>query len=488
MKNQVQLIAYADRLGGSLPLLHALLRESLAGLFGGLHLLPFFHRIDGADAGFDPIDHTAVDARLGSWEDIRTLAEDLDLLVDVIVNHISTSSPQFQDYSHHGASSQYSKLFLTFDAVFPHGASEQDLLTIYRPRPGLPFTTVTLESGTRRILWTTFTPQQVDIDVTRTAGREYLNGILRTFAANGVRIVRLDAIGYAVKKAGADCFMMPETFDFIADFSESAKRLGLQVLVEVHSHYRRQIEVAAHVDWVYDFALPPLVLHAICCRTSRYLQHWISIRPTNCLTVLDTHDGIGMIDAGPSSDPHGGEGLLPQEELRRLIEQIHANSGGESQRASGAAARNLDVYQINCAFYDALGRDDSMYLLARAVQFFLPGIPQVYYVGLLAGSNDLALLSRTGVGRDINRHYYHRDEVERNLRRPVVAALLELIRMRNTHPAFSGRFQLLQSADTALRLRWTQGSDFAELSADFHDRTWGVEYSRGADRAKFPVD
>src|SRR6185312_480545 len=178
MKNQVQLIASADRLGGSLPALRSLLQGPLAGIFGGLHLLPFFHRIDGADAGFDPIDHTAVDARLGSWEDVRSLARDVELMADVIVNPVSTSSPQFQDYSRRGTESPYAELFLTFDAIFPHGATEKDLLAIYRPRPGLPFTTAILDDGARRILWSTFTPQQVDIDVTREPGREYLEGIL----------------------------------------------------------------------------------------------------------------------------------------------------------------------------------------------------------------------------------------------------------------------------------------------------------------------
>src|SRR5579884_3913977 len=137
MKNEVQLIAYADRLGGTLRGLLALLDGPLSGLFGGLHLLPFFHRIDGADAGFDPVDHMAVDARLGSWSDVRALASRIDLMADVIVNHISTASPQFRDFARRGAQSPYDGMFLTLDSIFPDGARERDLLRIYRPRPGL---------------------------------------------------------------------------------------------------------------------------------------------------------------------------------------------------------------------------------------------------------------------------------------------------------------------------------------------------------------
>ena len=144
MKNRVQLIAYVNRLGGTFAGLRELLAGPLSGLFGGIHLLPFFERIDGADAGFDPIDHTRVDARLGTWDDVAALARETDLMADVIVNHISSRSPQFLDFAEHGARSPFAGLFLTLDGVFPDGAAERDLLAIYRPRPGLPFTTFTL--------------------------------------------------------------------------------------------------------------------------------------------------------------------------------------------------------------------------------------------------------------------------------------------------------------------------------------------------------
>ncbi|MGP1664838.1 MAG: hypothetical protein ACTS5I_02775, partial [Rhodanobacter sp.] len=162
------------------------------------------------------------------------------------------------------------------------------------------------------------------------------------------------------------------------------------------------IDIARQVDWVYDFALPPLILHAFEFRTARPLKLWMNIRPRNALTVLDTHDGIGIVDIGAAD---GEAGLVAPHELDALVESIHENSGGSSRQATGAAASNLDLYQVNCTYYDALGRDDMKYLMARALQFFMPGIPQVYYVGLLAGRNDMNLLQRSGVGRDINRHY-----------------------------------------------------------------------------------
>ena len=472
MKNQVQLITYVDRFGGGgLADLQALLTGPLAGVFGGVHLLPFFHKIDGADAGFDPIDHTRVDDRLGGWSDVAALARQVDVMADVIVNHMSSESPQFQDFAAKGSASVYNGLFLTMDSVFPQGATERDLLAIYRPRPGAPFTFVTLANGERRILWTTFTAQQVDIDVRHPQGRAYLMAILRTLADSGVTMIRCDAVGYAIKKPGDSCFMMAETFAFIDEFAGIARGLGLEVLVEVHSYYRKQIEIAQRVDWVYDFALPPLVLHALFFGTAAPLKAWAAQRPVNAITVLDTHDGIGIIDIGAdASDRVARPGLVPPAELDRLVEIIHENSRGQSREATGAAASNLDLYQVNCTFYDALGRDDAAYLIARAVQFFLPGIPQVYYVGLLAGENDMALLKRSGVGRDINRQHFSRAEVHAHLGKPVVADLLRLIRLRNGHPAFAGHFQLLDSADHVLALRWQNGDDSVTLRADLAAR------------------
>ena len=480
MKNQVQLITYVDRLGGGgVRALHERLAGPMAGLFGGVHLLPFYYPIDGADAGFDPIDHTQVDPRLGGWDDVRALTADVEVMADVIVNHMSSDSPQFRDWSAHGRASAHDGLFLTYDRVFPQGASEADLLRIYRPRPGLPFTHATLASGEHRLLWTTFTSKQVDIDVTHPSGQAYLGGILRALAGSGIRMVRLDAVGYAIKKPGDSCFMMPETFAFIDRFAAEARALGIEVLVEIHAYYRRQMEIAARVDWVYDFALPPLVLHAFAFGTAGPLLRWIGMRPANALTVLDTHDGIGIIDIGAdAADRQGSPGLVPPEELDALVERIHEASGGQSRQATGAAASNLDLYQVNCSFFDALGRDERRYLLARALQFFLPGVPQVYYVGLLAGLNDMGLLERSGVGRDINRHHYTPEEIEAQCQRPVVQQLLQLIRLRNSHPAFNGSFQAQALGATGLCLSWRAPGASAVLELDFASLVHSLKFEQ----------
>ena len=479
MRNCVHLITYANRLGGNrLEDLQRLLDGPLKGLLGGVHILPFFYPVDGADAGFDPIDHSIVDPQVGTWTDIEALSDTLEVTADLIVNHISSKSRQFQDYLQNGANSPYSGMFLAFGSVFPNGATEAELLRIYRPRPGLPFTTISLANGQRSILWTTFTSEQIDLNVRDPQGDAYWKALLQTFQEHGIKTVRLDAAGYAIKKPGTRCFMIPETFEFIEELTQYARSLGLQVLVEIHAHYRKQIEIAHQVDRVYDFALPPLILHALFNKTARHLKAWLAISPRNAVTVLDTHDGIGVIDIGAAFEADGSElpGLIPSHELDQLVETIHENSGGQSRSATGHAASNLDLYQVNCTYYDALGRNDRDYLMARAIQFFAPGIPQVYYVGLLAGINDMERLADTKVGREINRHYYDWDEAQAALSKPVVHELLKLIRFRNEHPAFQGTFSLLTCAEPLLLMRWEKGETWAELTVDFVESTLEIRY------------
>lgn len=228
---------------------------------------------------------------------------------------------------------------------------------------------------------------------------------------------------------------------------------------------------------MYDFALPPLVLHALYRGNATRLREWCEIRPRNAVTVLDTHDGIGVIDVGPSGTDVGHLGLLAETEIDELVEGIHEHSHGASRFATGTAASNVDLYQINCTYFDALGADERAYLLARMIQLLLPGVPQIYYVGLFAGHNDVELLHRTGVGRDINRHVFTLDEVDTALARPVVQRLLALIQLRNSHPAFGGSWELLAGDEAELAMRWQL--DDHELSAriDIAERTFCLTYT-----------
>jgi sucrose phosphorylase len=447
MRDGVQLIAYADRFGGTLPALGRLLTGPLAGLFTGVHVLPFYRPHDGADAGFDPDDHLSVDPRLGGWDDVRKLGAAFDVTADLIVNHVSDRSAAFRDVVARGDRSPCAGMFLTFDRVFPSGATEADLVRITRPRPGLPFTPVLL-GGRKRLAWTTFTPHQIDLDVRDPAGRAYLSDVLRCLASNAVTTVRLDAVGYAVKTPGTTCFLTPDTLSFATELAAEARRLGLRVLAEVHAPTHSDTATAAVVDQVYDFTLAPAILHAVSTGDGEPLREWLRTRPDHPVTVLETHDGIGLVDA---------VGLLSGVQIAALEEWIRHNSGGASRMSS---MPDGTPYQISCTAYDAVGRDDRRYLLARALHLFVPGTPQVYYVGLLAGRNTTGTHTDA---REINRRSYTEADVPAAMRRPVVRRLTRLISLRTTHPAFRGEFTVDERAGDELVLAWRAGEARVEL-------------------------
>lgn len=467
----VSLLTYADRLAGNLPGLGRMLSDEFSE-FSGVHVLPFFTPFDGDDTGFDPIDHTAVDPRLGGWADVRAIAASREVTADLIVNHVSNRSAEFEDWLARGRRSPHDGMFLTFDRVFPAGATEGDITAFYRPRPGLPFTPYRAADGTRRLVWTTFLPSQVDIDVTHPAGIGYLERLADTLAAGGVGTVRLDAVGYAVKTPGTDSFMTSRTLEFVARAAELIRARGMRVLVEVHAHHSQQQAIAPLVDLVYDFAFPPLLLHALRTGSAARIAEWLGIRPANAVTVLDTHDGIGVIDAGPSGDRAG---LLSHDEMAEVFRAAHEATGGHSSLASVVPAWMTLPHQINATFFSVLGGDTRRMLLARALQVFLPGEPQFYYVGLLGGLDDRELFARTGQGRDVNRHVYTPDEIARALETEVTRGQLALAELRR-HPVFDGAFTWNAPDAASLVLRRRGGGHEAELRVRFDDQDFEITF------------
>jgi sucrose phosphorylase len=243
--------------------------------------------------------------------------------------------------------------------------------------------------------------------------------------------------------------------------------LGVEILPEVHEHHSLQLRLADHGYWVYDFALPMLVLQALYEADATNLKAWLLRCPRRQVTTLDTHDGIGVVDVVD---------LMPQEEIERTKRNLFERGANIKPVYSTAQYNNLDVYQLNCTYYSALGEDAAAYLLARAIQFFAPGIPQVYAVGLLAGANDIELLERTRNGRDINRHNFSVEEVEREVQREVVQRLLTLMRFRSSCPAFEGTFRLEENSADQLAMSWDTPTHHAALHADLRSRRFYIEY------------
>ncbi len=500
IENKIQLITYPDSLGKNLKDLDYVLGKYLKDAIGGVHLLPYYP--SSGDRGFAPLTHKEVSPEFGTWEDVKKISSKYTLMSDLMVNHVSSKSEYVQDYLEKGSKSKYAEFFVTSEKFsrrfLPHRKSTSPLLKkietfinnlrrwdkifhieginrfdakkLYRPRPKSPLKPFVFTDGNIKHLWCSFTKDQVDLDVMNPDVKRLLVEYIETLAKNGTKILRVDAAGYTVKKRGTSSFMIPETYRFISWLGEIAHKNDISMLLEIHGHYKQQIKLAEteNVDYVYDFQIPLLAIHAIYNKRTDLIKKWIEVRPNNAIVVFDTHDGLPVVDL---------EELLSEVELNKLKSDILKHGGNEALRASGSNSKNVDTYQINCTYYSALDENDDSYIVTRAIQIFLPGIPQIYYDGLLAGVNDVAKLNKTGIGRDILRRDYDLKMIEKAFEKGVVKRLLKLMKFRNNHLAFNGKFSLLDSSHSTLKMRWENGADFCEADIDLKKYKVEIHYS-----------
>jgi sucrose phosphorylase len=332
---------------------------------------------------------------------------------------------------------------------------------VYTRKARPPYTIIERADGSREKIWCTFDYEQIDLDYKSPKTREIMRNFLIRLARSSAKLIRLDAFAYTTIRLGTNCFFLePEVWELLGWLSDYASAFDTEVLPEVHEHYEYQLKLAQKGYWVYDFALPMLVLHSLYHHSNRRLVHWLNICPSKQLTTLDTHDGLGVVDVAD---------LMSQEEITRTINGLYEKGSNVKRIYSGPDYQNLDVYQVNCTYYSALENNDDSYMSARTIQFFTPGIPQVYYVGLLAGENDIELVERTQLGRNINRHNYSLEEVRSAVAKPVVRRLLRLMEFRNRHPAFNGQFTIEPSEENRLQLTWTHGPHRATAHVDLQD-------------------
>lgn len=467
LENKIMLITYADSMGNNLKDLHQVLNQYYKDAVGGVHILPFFP--SSADRGFAPMTYETVDAAFGTFDDVAAIGAEYYLMFDFMVNHISAHSVYFQDFLQRKEDSPYRNYFIRYSDFWENGAPTQEQIDkIYKRKPRAPYIDATFADGSTEKIWCTFCEEQIDLDVTKPETKAFIRDTLKGMCQHGAAVIRLDAFAYAVKKPDTSCFFVePEIWDLLREIEAEVKAEGAEILPEIHEHYTIPMKLANKNFWIYDFALPVLTLHALYNHTGIYLKQWLEQCPMKQFTTLDTHDGIGIVDV---------KDLLPDEEIEMVKEQLYQKGANVKKKYSSEAYHNLDIYQINTTYYSALGDRDDAYLLARAIQFFAPGIPQVYYVGMLAGSNDIALMEKTKNGRDINRHYYTLEEVAQQQQRPVVQRLKELMTLRNTHPAFGldGSIAVETKADT-LTITRSCGSDQLTLHANLTDYQFTID-------------
>lgn len=477
VRNQVQLITYPDSLGGNLGALKEALDGKLKGLFpGGIHLLPPFP--SSGDRGFAPLTYYEIEPEFGTWEDIRNLGEQYDILVDLMVNHISRQSKFFQDFLEKGKNSEYSDLFITLDKLWDNGEPDKDDVSKMFLRRERPYSSYRVEATGELVnVFTTFgktePSEQIDLDIHSPRTRQLLSDIFHHFKENHIKIVRLDAVGYVIKKMGTSCFFVePEIYEFLDWIKELADGLQMELLPEVHDHYSTQYKLSEHGFWIYDFILPYRILEALTFHNSKALVDYLGNRPQKQFTMLDCHDGVPVM-------PDLNELFNPTNAMQ--ISELCAQRGSTFSRVLSDEHKGpggFDVHQIRGTFYSLLGGNDDAYLAARAIQFFTPGIPQVYYVGLMAGENDQLRVEQYGDGREANRHNYTMGEIDEAVNRSVVQRLFKLIRFRNEYEAFQGEFSILKENDYCVKLHWKKALKECTLYIDLESFQSNITYTQ----------
>ncbi len=312
---------------------------------------------------------------------------------------------------------------------------------------------------------------QMDLNIKSDLVWEHYDNTLKTLSNYGAKIVRLDAFAYAPKEPGKKNFLNePDTWDVLEKVKQLADKYNLSLLPEIHASYGEgNYETIASKGYMtYDFFLPGLLIYTLERQSADLLVKWANelvdknIRVVN---MLGCHDGIPLLDL---------KGMLPENDIQDLIDTI-VDRGGYVKDLHGA--KNM-YYQVNATYYSALGEDDKKMLLARAIQMFMPGKPQVWYLDLFVGKNDHEAVKRAGEGghKEINRTNLSMADIEESLKKDVVKKQLELLRLRNTHPAFGFDSNFTANSDgTNLTLGWEKDGHSIKLIANLKDYSFEIK-------------
>jgi len=560
LPNGVMFNAYPDSIGCTLADTMQLLgNPRLEGAFSLFYVLPTFFHSD-LDRGFSVIDYDMNEELVRPSDLDRASRSNIGFKFDLVLNHMSVGSPQFQDMLVKGDDSEYRDFFIDWNEFWKgHGEMGQEgyiipekqyLDRLFMRKPELPILKVRFPDDSERPYWNTFyqevhyqpitvddladidglEPEEaervvlrvntaiaaqedfrtLELDGYRDAlvaaverKRSYLGQMdlnadsekvwsfydetLGKLASYGARLVRLDAFAYLHKAVGeSNFFNKPGTWDYLQRLKDLAANHGLTLLPEIHAEYGSGLheEVAGHGFPVYDFFLPGLVIDALDRGVNGPLLRWMreldekGIRTVN---MLGCHDGIPVLDLkGKEVDGEYREGLLSDDEIEAVIGNI-LQRGGRIKNLYGADGRKITYYQVNATYFSALGEDEQKLRLARAIQLFTPGIPQVWYLDLFAGCNDYIAADRgnTGGHKEINRTTLSMADVENGLQRAVVRDQLDLLKLRNNHKAFEGHLEITETEPDHLHLAWRNGSACAILEASLRNHDFTITHWNG---------
>ena len=311
---------------------------------------------------------------------------------------------------------------------------------------------------------------QMDLNIKSPLVWEFYDNALKTLADYGAKIVRLDAFAYAPKEVGEKNFLNePATWDVLTKVRELADKYNVRLLPEIHASYEEKIyeKIANKGYMTYDFFLPGLIIDAFEQQSCEVLKKWadeLVEKKIQVVNMLGCHDGIPLLDL---------KGLISEERIQSVIDTV-VKRGGYVKDLHGQ--KNV-YYQVNATYYSALGEEDKRMLLARAIQIFMPGKPQVWYLDLFAGKNDHEAVKRAGAGghKEINRTNLTTKEMEAGLQRDIVLKQLEMLRFRHTFPVFSNESEFsMKCTGSKIFMEWKNKEERAVLKADLSDFNFDI--------------
>ena len=463
-ESDVALITYGDSIvsDGDKPLrtLHGFCRKHFSGYISWVHILPFFPWT--SDDGFSVMDYSTVNQALGGWNDIEAIGKDFKLMADLVLNHCSSRSAWFENFKqgvHPGKG-----FFFTADNTF-------DVSQVVRPRTSELLQPVKTNEGEVNV-WCTFSHDQVDFDFSNPEVLLEFIRIIRLYLDRGVRIFRLDAVAFTWKRSGTTCINLPEAHDLVRllrTLIESVQPDAVIITetnvpnIENLAYFGQQDE--AHC--IYNFALPPLLLHTLLEGDSSRMTRWLMSMPpavlgTTYFNFLASHDGIGLRPV---------EGLLSEAELESMREKLQANGALLSWRELASGEKS--IYEVNVSLFDALrsptgegGETVARMTLAHAVLLGLEGVPAIYLHSFLGTRNDELRVLHTGHNRAINRHQWQLSELTAELDNPAshhrqcLERIKALIEIRRHQPAFHpNATQFTLNCGKAIFAFWRQSLD-----------------------------
>ena len=328
---------------------------------------------------------------------------------------------------------------------------------------------------------------QMDVNANSELVWDFYEETLAKVKSFGCKILRLDAFAYLHKEIGqSNFFNKPGTWKYLERINHIAKKNDLILLPEIHAEYGLNLhsEVASKGYTIYDFFLPGLMIHTLENSTNKALFNWIrDIKSKGYKTVnmLGCHDGIPVLDLkGKDIDGAYVKGLLSDNDIVDIMNKI-IDRGGRVKNLYDPAGKKISYYQVNATFFSALGENEDKLLLARAIQLFMPGIPQIWYLDIFAGKNDNKAADKAGAGghKEINRTTLSLKDVENGLKTDNVKNQLKLIRIRNTSKAFSGRLKINKSSENEIDLTWSNDKHVAQLQANLKTYKFTVSCIEG---------